>query len=182
MIEAIETLRGKGPEDFAEHCLAVAELLLLLAGAATDELDARKKLEAAIDDGRALKKFGDWIAGQGGTRRVVDDYSILPRAEVIRDVVAPRDGFITGINAEEVGLIVVDLGGGRTQKGAPIDHCVGVVFQRKVGERVKRGQPLGTIHAGDHRSFEAAEDRLLAAYEFSESKPALPLLIHKVIR
>lgn len=182
VIEAIETLRGKGPEDFTEHCLAVAELLLLLAGAATDELDARKKLEAAIADGRALNKFGDWIAGQGGTRRIIDDYSLLPRAPVIREVVAPRDGFIAGINAEEVGWIVVDLGGGRAKKGAPIDHGVGIVFQHKVGARVKRGEPLCAIHAGDRRSFEAAEDRLLAAYEFSESAPALPLLIHKVIR
>ncbi len=182
VIEAIETLRGKGPEDFTEHCLAVGELLLLLANAATDELDARQKLQAAIDDGRALKKFGDWIAGQGGARRVIDDYSLLPRAEVIREVVAPRNGVIAGIDAEEVGLIVVDLGGGRAKKGAPIDHCVGVVFHHKVGARIKRGEPLATIHASDHRSCDAAEDRLRAAYEFSDSEPTLPLLIHKVIR
>lgn len=182
VIEAIETLRGKGPEDFTEHCYAVAELLLILAGAASDNLDARKKLDAALKDGRALKKFREWIAGQGGDARVVDDYTLLPRAPVIHPVRAPRDGYIAGIDAERVGLTVVDLGGGRTKKGAPIDYAVGMVFQHKVGDRVKKGEPLLTLHANDHASWNAAEENLLAAYEFSDAPPPLPLLIHKIIK
>ena len=182
VIEALETLKGRGPTDFVEHCLGVAEQLLLLADAAKDETDARAKLQTALADGRALQKFGDWIEGQGGTRRVIDDYSILPRAPIVKPVLAPRDGFIAGIDAQEVGLTIVDLGGGREKKGAPIDYAVGVVLHRKVGARVTRGEPLLTLHASNRDKFNAAEARLLSAYQFSDTPPAPPPLIHKVIR
>ncbi len=182
VIEALETLKGRGPADFFEHCLAVAAQLLLLADAAPDEGAARAQLQAARANGDALRKFGDWIEGQDGTRRVVDDYTILPRASIVEDVIAPRDGFIADINAEEVGLTVVDLGGGRARKGDAIDYAVGVVFKRKVGARVARGEPLLTLHANDRAKFDAAKARLLAAYAFSDAKPAPPPLIHKVIR
>ncbi|CAG0942215.1 partial pyrimidine-nucleoside phosphorylase, partial [Anaerolineae bacterium] len=103
LIEAIETLKGRGPRDFTEHCVAVAEQLLFLAGAAKDDQDARAQTQAALADGRALKKFGEWIELQGGDTRVIDDYSILPRAELVEDIGAPRAGFIAGIDAEQVG-------------------------------------------------------------------------------
>jgi pyrimidine-nucleoside phosphorylase len=180
--EAIETLKGRGPADFVEHCLAVAAQLLLLAEAAKDEHDARAKLQAALADGRALRKFGDWIEAQGGARRVVDDDSLLPRAQIVGDVAAPRDGFIAGINAEEFGLTSVLLGGGREKKGDPIDHAVGIVLKHKIGERVTRGEPLFTLHANDRAKFGAAQARLLAAYAFSDAEPTPPPLIHKIIR
>ncbi|MDE3090565.1 MAG: thymidine phosphorylase, partial [Chloroflexota bacterium] len=90
VIEALETLQGRGPADFVAHCFEVAAQMLLLADAAKDERDARVKLQAALADGRALRKFGDWIEGQGGTRRVVGDLSVLPRASIIEDVTAPQ--------------------------------------------------------------------------------------------
>jgi len=182
VIEAIETLKGRGPADFVEHCLEVAAQLLLLADVAKTESDARAKLQAALDDGRALRKFGEWISGQGGDRRVVDAYSILPRASIVKDVLAPRDGFVAGINAEEVGLTVVDLGGGRAKKGDAIDYAVGVVFKHKVGERVAREEPLLILHANDRAKFDAAKARLLAAYEFGDTAPPTTPLIHKVIK
>lgn len=182
VIEAIETLKGGGPVDFVEQSIAVAAELLLLARAAEDEGDARVQLQAALSNGRALLKFGDWIEAQGGTRRVVEDYSILPRAQIIEDIAAPRDGFIAGINAEEVGLTVADLGGGRAKKGDPIDHAVGIVLKHKIGDRVTRGEPLLTLHANDRDKFGAAKARLPAAYAFSDTTPPTPPLIHKVIR
>ena len=182
VIEALETLKGRGPNDFAEHCLRVAANLLVLADAARDERAARAKLTAALADGRALEKFGEWIAGQGGMRQVIDDYALLPRASIVEDVSAPRAGFIAGINAEEVGLTVVDLGGGRAKKGDTIDHAVGVVFKHKVGARVTRGEPLFTLHANDQAKFDTAKARLLAAYTFSPRAPARLKLIHKVIK
>ncbi len=182
MIEAIETLKGNAPADFIEHCIEVSTQMLLLAGAAMDEHDARGKLHAALADGRALRKFGDWIQAQGGTRRVVEDYSLLPHASIVAEVAAPRDAFIAGIDAEQVGLTSVDLGGGRAKKSDLVDHAVGIVFQRKIGERVARGDPLLTLHANDRAKFDAATARLLAAYEFSETAPKLPPLIHRIIR
>ena len=182
VIEAIETLKGHGPSDFAEHCFTVASQMLLLAGAAEEENDALAKLQAALSDGRALAKFADWIEAQGGTRRVVDDYAVLPRATIVEDVAAPRDGYIMGIDAEEVGLTVVDLGGGRAKKGDAVDAAVGLVLKHKIGERVARGEPLLTLHANDRAKFDAARTRLVAAYEFSATAPALTPLIHKIIR
>ncbi len=182
VIEAIETLKGRGPADFVEHCLEVATQMVLLAGAARDEREARAQLGTALADGRALKKFGEWIAGQGGDARVVDDDSILPRARLIETIAAPREGFIAAIDAQEVGLTVVDLGGGRAQKGDAIDHAVGVVFQRKVGARVARGEPLFTLHANDRAKCDAATARLLAAMEFRADAPAPLPLIHRIVR
>lgn len=196
VIEALETLKGRGPHDFTEHCLHVAAQLLVLADAAPDENDARAQLTAALADGRALKKFGDWIDAQARADHVVEDYSVTPRAKIVDDddysilphariiekIDAPRDGFIAGIDAEEVGLTVVDLGGGRAKKGDGIDHAVGVVFQHKIGARVTRGEPLFILHANDHARFDAAQARLLAAIEFSASAPPPQKLIHKVIR
>lgn len=182
VIEALETLKGRGPTDLTEHCLVVASHMLLLADAARDESDARAKLHAALADGRALQKFGEWIEGQGGTARVIDDASILPRASIIETIAAPRDGFIAAIDAQEVGLTVVDLGGGRAKKGDPIDYAVGVVFHRKVGARVARGEPLFTLHANDRAKFDAAKARLLAAITLSPSAPPPPRLIHRIVR
>lgn len=182
VIEAIETLKGRGPTDFVEHCLAVGAQMLLLADAARDEAEARARLNAALADGRALQKFGEWIEGQGGTARVVDDYALLPRASIIAEAHAPREGFIAALNAEEVGLTVVDLGGGRAKKGDAIDYAVGVVFHAKVGARVARGDPLFTLHANDRAQFEAARARLLAAIEFSDDAPAPLPLIHRIVR
>jgi pyrimidine-nucleoside phosphorylase len=182
VVEAIETLKGRGPQDFVEHCLVVAAHLLLLANAAKDETDARTKLQAVLANGRALRKFSDWIEGQSGTRYVIDDDTLLPRANIVEEIVAPRNGFIAQINAEEVGLTVLDLGGGREKKGDAIDHAVGVVLKHKVGARVARGEPLLTLHANDRARFDAAQARLLAAYSFSDTAPEPPPLIHKVIK
>ncbi len=182
VIEAIETLKGRAPADFLEHCLAVATQLLLLADAAKDETGARAKLAAALADGSALHKFADWIEAQGGTRRVADDNAYLPRAQIIEEVAAPRGGYIAGINAEQVGLTVVDLGGGRTKKGDSVDHSVGIVLKHKIGDHVARGEPLLTLHANDRAKFDAAKERLLAAYEFSDTAIKPPTLIHKVLK
>ncbi len=182
VIEAVETLKGRGPEDFAEHCLAVAEQMLLLADAAPDEQTARRRLLDSLADGAALEKFGEWIEAQGGTRRVVDDYGVLPRASIVQDLPAPRDGFIAGINAEQVGLTVVDLGGGRAKKEDAVDYAVGVVLKHKVGARIRRGEPLLSLHADDLGKFDAAAERLLSAYTFSDTAPAPPPLIHQIIK
>lgn len=180
--EALETLKGRGPKDFHEHCLQMGEQLLLLADAAKNEADAREKLQKVLDNGRALGKFGDMVEGQGGTRHVIDDYSVMPHAKIVNDVVAPRDGFIAGINAAEVGLTCVSLGGGREKKTDVIDYAVGVVLKQKVGDHVSRGDPLLTLHANDRAKFEVARTRLLSAYEFSDKTPKPLPLVHQVIR
>jgi len=180
--EAIETLKGRGPKDFIAHCLEMAAQLLLLADAAKDEAHARAQLEKVLANGSALKKFGDLVEGQHGNRRVADDYALMPHAQIVEDVPAPREGFIAQIDAEEFGLTSVLLGGGREKKGDAIDFGVGIVLKHKVGARVNRGDALFTLHANDRAKFDAAKSRLLAAYAFSDAAPEPLRLIHRVIK
>lgn len=182
VIEAIETLKERGPADFVEHCLVVAAQLLILAGGAENDKQARAKLQSALADGSALGKFREWIEGQGGDGRVIDDFGLLPHAKIVEEIASPTTGYVSGINAEEVGLTVVDLGGGRTKKGDKIDYAVGVVFRHKVGDYVSRGESLFVLYADDRAKFDAARERLLATYTFGEQRSTAPPLIHKIIR
>lgn len=174
VIEAIETLKGNGPKDLVEHCIFTATSLLLLANEAVDENSARSKFQTVLADGSVLRKFGDWIDAQGGSRDVIDDYSILPTATIIKDIVAPHDGYVEQINAEYIGWASMLLGGGREKKGDRIDHAVGVVLRRKVGDQVKQGEQLLRMYANDKTKMIEAEDILIKAYKFGDS-PIAPL-------
>ncbi len=179
--EAIETLRGGGPPDFREHCLTVASHLLVLARKAADLDAARAQLEAALADGRGFAKFRELVEAQGGDVSQVDSPDTLPRAALIREVVAPRSGYLAVVNAAEVGLAALDLGAGRAKKGEPIDHAVGILVHHKVGDRVEAGEPLFTIHANDPVRLAAAEARLLQAVRWSDTPVApLPLFYRSI--
>ena len=180
--EAIETLQNGGPADFREHCLVVAGHLLMLAGRERTMRAARGRLEKALADGSAWGKFRQLIQAQGGEVSAIDEPDRLPTASLIETVPAPRSGYLAEINAREIGLTSVDLGAGRDKKDDPIDHAVGLVVHHKVGERVKIGGPLFTVHANDADKLETAIARVLAAHKFS-AKPVKPLpLFYKVLK
>jgi pyrimidine-nucleoside phosphorylase len=180
--EAIETLRGGGPPDFREHCLTVAEAMLLLGGKATEEAQARQMAETALREGLAWEKFRTLIIAQGGDITVVDDPSRLPTARLIEPLPAHRRGYLSRVDARIVGETVVALGGGRAKKGDPIDYAVGVIVHHKVGDLVEVGQPLFTIHASDENRLAKACQSLLEACAWSDS-PVKPLpLFYDVIQ
>ncbi|MFQ5811683.1 MAG: thymidine phosphorylase [Anaerolineae bacterium] len=179
--EAIATLHGHGPTDFLEHCLIIASQMLLLADRAPDAQEARKLLLHGLESGWAWRKFRDWIAGQGGDTAYVDDPSLLPQATLIEPLPSPRSGYIAGLDAMEVGLTAALLGGGRARKGEPIDHAVGVVLAKKIGDYVEKGEPLLTIHANDEQKLADARRRLLDAYSWSDEPVERPPLIHEII-
>ncbi|MCB0197704.1 MAG: pyrimidine-nucleoside phosphorylase, partial [Anaerolineae bacterium] len=156
--EAIETLHGGGPADFREHCLTVAGKMIELAGKAPDLEAAKATLARALEDGTAWTKFVEWITAQGGDQAVIDNPDRLPQAPLIETIAAPRGGFITAIDAAEVGKTGVMLGGGRTKKGDPIDYGVGIVHHAKVGDELAEGDPLLTIHANHEESLTAARE------------------------
>ncbi|MBN1584509.1 MAG: pyrimidine-nucleoside phosphorylase [Anaerolineae bacterium] len=182
VIEALEALRGRGPADFVEHCLAVAEQILILGGKADDVVQARALLTSALNDGQALDAFMQWIAAQGGNVSALGDPPSLAQAAIIEPVSAPRSGFVAAIDAMEVGLAAVELGAGRLKKGDPVDHAVGVVLGSKVGDAVQAGKLLFTIHANDRANLEAVRRRLLVAYEWSDTPVEPPPLVYEVIR
>ena len=180
--EAIATLRGAGPVDFTEHCLVVAAEMLFLGEKATSPEAARKILHRCLESGDALRKFEEWVRAQGGDSRVVDDITLLPRARLREDLQSPRDGYIAAIDAMRVGIATVDLGAGRAKKGDPIDHAVGVVLHKKVGDLVATGEALLTIHANDADRLASSKVALLAAYAWSEAPVRAAPLVRGIIR
>jgi pyrimidine-nucleoside phosphorylase len=179
--EAIDTLHGGGPADFRQHCLTVASQILLVASRFQDASEASAHLQRLLDGGQAWSKFREWIAAQGGNLLYVDDPGRLPTARLRRRLPAPRSGTIAGLNALEVGLAAMLLGGGRAEKGDAVDHAVGIVLHAKVGDRVDEGRPLLTIHANDEARLAEARQRLLAAYEWSDGPVSPPPLLHQIV-
>jgi pyrimidine-nucleoside phosphorylase len=179
--EAIETLKRQGPSDFLNLCLTVGAQMLLLGGKAADASEGKSLLLTKLISGDALAKFRQWVVAQGGDPRVVDNPDLLPKAAIVDVLPSPESGYISGINAEVVGLTSVLLGGGRSKKGDAVDPAVGVVLKAKVGDRVQVGTPLLNIHANDPGRLLEARERLLTAYRFSAVPVVRPKLIHQVI-
>ncbi|MCA1554021.1 MAG: thymidine phosphorylase, partial [Chloroflexi bacterium] len=167
--------------DFREHGFTVAAELLQLVGRARDADEAKQMLNDAIASGRALQKFREWIAAQGGDAHVAADFSLLPRANVVEDVPTPRDGYVTALDALAVGTSAMRLGAGRMTKGDTIDPAVGVVLHKKIGDRVMRGEPLFTIHANDEKKLRAGREELLGAYSFADEAVEPPPQVHRII-
>jgi pyrimidine-nucleoside phosphorylase len=168
--ESIDTLRGHGPADLIEHCTVVAGQMLRLAGKShkQDLSDIRPLIEEKLNNGEALAVFRQLVGAQGGNVEQVDNPDLLPRAPVIREVRADRSGYLSRIDAREVGIAVLNLGAGRKKKDDPIDHAVGAVINCEVGDRVEMGQPLFTVHARTEESARQAVDRLLGAHSWSD--------------
>ncbi|MGA9531858.1 MAG: pyrimidine-nucleoside phosphorylase [Anaerolineales bacterium] len=174
VIEAIDTLEGDGPDDFRRHCMEVAGHMLVLAGHAKDMPSARLQATEALESGRGFEKFHELVEAQGGDVSMVDNPERLPTSPLVEEVPAPRAGYIQQINAREVGLTVVELGGGREEKGDPIDHAVGVVVEHNVGDHVEAGEVLFTLHVNDEDHADIARRRLLAAHKIVD-EPVDPL-------
>jgi pyrimidine-nucleoside phosphorylase len=182
LIEAIETLQGGGPDDFLEHCLIVAAHLLVLGGVAEDEEKGKSMAKNAIRDGSAWDRFRRLVIAQGGDVSYIDEPSRLPKAHFNEIEITNRSGFIAGIDACMVAESVIALGGGRRLKGDKIDHSVGVIINRNVGDFVETGQPLFQIHANDEAKLEEARLRLNDAHRWSENPVERLPLFYDVIK
>ncbi|MGD2148557.1 MAG: thymidine phosphorylase [Anaerolineae bacterium] len=172
--EAISTLHEGGPRDLREHCLAVAAEMLMLCGKAGDANTALTLALETLSSGAAWQKFRQMVEAQGGDVSTVDDPEKLPQAPIVEPVPAARSGYLASLNAVEVGRAVVALGGGREEKGLPIDHGVGVLVHHKVGDLVQEGTPLFTVHSSDEAKLAAARERVLAAHVIGDD-PVQPL-------
>ena len=172
--EAIVTLRGEGPPDFTEHALHIADNLVLLAGRAETLEKARELTSARIQDGSALHKFRQLVQAQGGDATLIDDLSKFPRAEIAETLTAPISGYIAKIDARKVGEAAVLLGAGRARKSDLLDLAVGLTVHAKVGDRVKAGEPVLTLHANDQSKLFEAKEHVITGIEIS-SEPTKPL-------
>ncbi len=179
--EAIDTLQGKGPEDFVELCLTLGSHMVVAAQKAFDVVEARGMLEKVIKDGSALEKLAEFIEAQGGDRELVYHPERLPQASLIEEVHAQEDGYIEHIVCDEVGICSLILGGGRETKESEIDLSVGLVLTKKVGDLVKTGDTIAMIHANDAGKLEAAKERLLKAYSYSKTPVEKKKLIKGIV-
>jgi pyrimidine-nucleoside phosphorylase len=180
--EAIETLRGKGPSDLTELCLTLGAHMVVLGGKAATVAEAKELLQHQLDNGEALAKFKQFIAAQGGDASVADDVNLLPQAAEQVEVKAAAAGYISAIDAEQLGVAAMLLGAGRATKEASIDYSVGIIIRKKVGDPVSEGDTLAVLHT---RAQDAAVDEVSAkvsdAYAISAMKPAeRPLLLSVV--
>lgn len=177
--EAIETLRGEGPEDLTELVLTLGSQMVVLAGKADTLDDARAKLQEVIDNGKALEKFKVFLANQGGDASVVDDVTKLPQAKFKIEVPAKTSGVVSKIVADEIGVASMLLGAGRATKEDVIDLAVGLMLRKKVGDKVEAGESLVTIYA-NRDNVDDVMKKIYDNIEISEHAEA-PVLIHKVI-
>lgn len=179
--EAIDTLNGKGPKDFEELCLTLGSYMALAAGKAQSVDEARKKLIGCIEDGSALKKLAEFVTAQGGDSELVYHPERLPQASIIEEISSPSDGYIQKIVCDEIGICSLILGGGRETKESSIDLSVGLVLHKKVGDAVKKGESLATIHANDSEKLAAAKARFLAAYTINDTPVTKKPLIKGIV-
>jgi pyrimidine-nucleoside phosphorylase len=179
--EAIDTLRGKGPKDLEELCLTLGSHMVYLGGKADSPETARTQLEKAIRNGNALEKFKTFLSAQGGDPSVVDDPSKLPQAKYTFEVKAGEEGHVASIQADRIGTAAMLLGAGRATKESVIDLAVGVVLRKKIGDSVKKGEPLVTIYSNREDVAEVKE-MIEDAYRIVPEAVEGPPLIYDEIR
>ncbi len=180
--EAIETLQGKGPQDFVKLCMTLGAQMLIAGGRAENEAQAEAMLAGVIEDGSALGKLAEFVKAQGGDAAAVYDTSLLPKASIVEEILSEEEGYLEELVCDEVGICALLLGGGRETKESEIDLSVGLVLHKKAGDYVKKGESLASIHANDAGKLAAAKERFLKACFFGESKPVQSSFIRGIVR
>lgn len=176
--EAVDCLRGGGPDDVRELTLALGAELLRMARPDSRD-DARSRLDEILASGAAAERFARGVDRQGGDARVIEDPDRLRSAPVQHLVTADRDGVVAAVNALSLGLAAIQLGAGRRRLGDSIDHAVGFELHRRPGDEVAAGDPLVTIHAASHEAAEQVVPALNGAIKLGvDSSATLPPLIH----
>jgi pyrimidine-nucleoside phosphorylase len=170
VLEALETVRGRGPADFQELVLDACGKLLALSDLEIDEAEGRRRAEEAIADGSAEATWNRWIEAQGGTT----DEDALPSAPIVREVAARRTGHVHDLSAIRIGNAAVHLGAGRRTNEVDIDHAVGIVCHAKRGAEVAAGEVLAEVHARTEKDAEIATGEVLAAYQLTDTAPHEP--------
>lgn len=177
--EAIDTLRGHGPADLEELCLALGRQMVYLAGKAVSLEEAEEQLKEVIRNGKALEKFKEFIANQGGNPAVADDPSLLPQASYQIEVPARQDGVVAEIVADEIGTAAMLLGAGRATKDSEIDLAVGLMLNKKIGDRVQAGESLVRIYA-NRENVDDVIEKIYANIRIGDHAEA-PVLVHDIV-
>lgn len=178
--EAIDTLKGHGPEDFTELCMTAGRLMLVQAHIAKDEAEAQQMLEHAIQSGAAFEKFKQLVQAQGGDVRQIENPELLPKATYVTPMLSRQSGYICGMKAVDFGRLAMQIGAGRETIEDVIDPSAGIVLNKKTGDVVAEGEVLAWIHHN-----KPLEDRWIhdfyEGYEIGNQKPVRDPLIYKIL-
>ncbi len=180
IIEAVETLKGHGPKDLTDVCIALAARMLELAGHGTYE-ECIAKVEQTITDGSAFAKLLEMVEAQGGDTSVLEDTTRFEAAEKLHEVKSIKSGFIASMDTEKIGIASCLLGAGRATKDDIIYYPAGIELLAKTGEFVNTGDVIAVFHTENNRPLDEAEALFLSALSFADEKPAETPLIHAVI-
>jgi len=177
VIEAIQVLKGGGPDDLRDICIELSANMVNLA-VGTEIETCRKQAKAQLENGQAFKKFTEIIQAQGGDINYLNDTTLFKKAEIIHNVIAPETGYISHMNAESCGLASCMMGAGRLRSEDIIDHSAGIILNFKTGDFVNQGDTLATFHTNNQSSIAGAEETFLKGFNFSAEKPAPTPLIY----
>ncbi|MBP1949504.1 pyrimidine-nucleoside phosphorylase [Virgibacillus litoralis] len=178
--EAIETLQGSGPKDLTELCLTLGSQMVLLAGKAESLDEARNRLIENLNNGKALEQFKTFLESQGGDSSVVNHPESLPQATNQVELPAKMSGYVSEMIADDIGTAAMMLGAGRATKDSKIDLAVGIVLHKKIGDTVKEGESLLTIHA-NQADVDDVQEKLYASITISEESVEPQPLIYDTI-
>jgi pyrimidine-nucleoside phosphorylase len=182
VVEAVEVLRGQGPEDLRQLCLELAGWMLHLGGVADTVAKGKEQSEKLIASGKALGRFRQMVELQGGDPRAIDDPKKLPHAQHTMMLSTSKSGCVASVQCEQVGTACVILGGGRERKEDAVDPAVGIVLHKKVGDAVVAGEPLATIYYNAETRAARARQLLEESFQISEPAPREKRpLIHRII-
>lgn len=181
VIEAIETLKGKGPQDLTKLCLRYGAILLLKAKKAKTVEEAENILKKNISSGKAIEKFKEFLEAQGGNTEVIDNYDLMPKAEHHIEILSTEAGYIGDLSALKVAETAKLLGAGRERKEDVIDLGVGVELKVKRGQKVSKGSLLAVLHANNMRNIEEALQTIQSAFTYQSTPPKSQPLIREVI-
>lgn len=181
VIEAIETLKGNGPEDITELAERLAGIMIYLGGKADTPEQGHDMAAEALRSGKGLTQMRRFIAAQGGDSRVVDDYLLFPQAKYKTELKAKKSGYVSKIAARTIGLASQHTGAGRATKEDEIDLAAGIVLNKKVGDSVQEGDALASFYGNDESKLKNAVAEAEKAFEISEVQLERPKLIKKII-
>lgn len=182
VIEAIETLKGNGPKDLLELSLTLGSNMLMIAGKVDSFEEGKKLLKDNIENGKALEKLKEFVKAQGGDPSYIDNTDLFPKAKYEFEVKAEKTGVISKIHAEAIGIIAMELGAGRESKESVIDLSVGIVLNKKRGEKVNEGDLLAKVYANSESKGQKAVNKLLKEIVISDSYEETIPLIYDIIR
>jgi len=180
IIEAVETLKGNGPDDLTEICILLAAKLLELAGKGSFD-ECKLLAKSKIDDGSALNKLCEMVALQGGDAEYIRNTDMFTKATFSLDVKSSKSGYISGMNAEGIGLVCVELGAGRKSKEDDIDHSAGIILHKKTGDKINKDDIIATLLCSDESLLKTASLRFEESVTISSDSPTAKPLLYEIV-